>query len=198
MPRADRCVDQQRRCARVLPTRDRRGLRGDDRGELPRPWVLTNTLRDKRVASAAARDSLPSPTPATGDSQRPSTDGRNIMFSQALASAGVTANCCDPGFNTSGLARELPVAAGLDPPHRRPTDAPESSPGWPPTRLPPSTSQGGPPNPGMPRAGTRYGHPARSPGHHRHPPRRDRHRDGLVERRCITPRSGSLTCRGRP
>jgi NAD(P)-dependent dehydrogenase (short-subunit alcohol dehydrogenase family) len=38
------------------------------------------------------------------------------MFSQELArrlGTGVTANCCDPGFNTSGLGRELPFAGAL-------------------------------------------------------------------------------------
>jgi NAD(P)-dependent dehydrogenase (short-subunit alcohol dehydrogenase family) len=38
----------------------------------------------------------------------------DTMFSQELArrlaGSGVTANCCDPGFNTSGIGRELPIA----------------------------------------------------------------------------------------
>jgi NAD(P)-dependent dehydrogenase (short-subunit alcohol dehydrogenase family) len=42
----------------------------------------------------------------------------SIMFSQELArrlrGTGVTANCCDPGFNTTGLGRELPGARILE------------------------------------------------------------------------------------
>jgi NAD(P)-dependent dehydrogenase (short-subunit alcohol dehydrogenase family) len=42
----------------------------------------------------------------------------DIMFSQELArrleGTGVTANCCDPGFNTTGLGRELPFAGLLE------------------------------------------------------------------------------------
>ena len=42
----------------------------------------------------------------------------DIMFSQELArrlaGTGVTANCCNPGFNTSGLGRELPMAGVLN------------------------------------------------------------------------------------
>jgi NAD(P)-dependent dehydrogenase (short-subunit alcohol dehydrogenase family) len=42
----------------------------------------------------------------------------DIMFSQEfarhLAGTGVTANCCDPGFNTIGLGRELPFAGLLE------------------------------------------------------------------------------------
>jgi NAD(P)-dependent dehydrogenase (short-subunit alcohol dehydrogenase family) len=40
------------------------------------------------------------------------------MFSQELrrrlAGTGVTANCCDPGFNTTGLGRDLPFAGLLE------------------------------------------------------------------------------------
>ncbi|RYJ31392.1 short-chain alcohol dehydrogenase [Streptomyces sp. L-9-10] len=103
------------------------------------PWVLTATLRDRLVASAPARIV----TVASEASRRsggivPARDlvltddygrressrlyGRtklmDIMFSQELgrrlAGTGVTANCCDPGFNTSGLGRELPLAGVLE------------------------------------------------------------------------------------
>ncbi|MFJ9210970.1 SDR family NAD(P)-dependent oxidoreductase [Streptomyces sp. NPDC102264] len=103
------------------------------------PWVLTATLRDRLVASAPARIV----TVASEASRRsggivPARDlvltddygrressrlyGRTklmgIMFSQELgrrlAGTGVTANCCDPGFNTSGLGRELPLAGVLE------------------------------------------------------------------------------------
>jgi len=40
------------------------------------------------------------------------------MFTQELgrrlAGTGVTANCCDPGFNATGLGRELPLAGLLE------------------------------------------------------------------------------------
>jgi NAD(P)-dependent dehydrogenase (short-subunit alcohol dehydrogenase family) len=103
------------------------------------PWVLTDTLRGKLVASAPARVV----TVASGAARQaggidPARDvtltaqytrresmvhyGRSklmdIMFSQELgrrlAGTGVTANCCDPGFNTSGLGRELPFAGTLE------------------------------------------------------------------------------------
>ncbi|MFJ5684937.1 SDR family NAD(P)-dependent oxidoreductase [Streptomyces sp. NPDC093099] len=103
------------------------------------PWVLTATLRDRLVASAPARIV----TVASEASRRsggivPARDlvladdygrressrlyGRtklmDIMFSQELgrrlAGTGVTAHCCDPGFNTSGLGRELPLAGVLE------------------------------------------------------------------------------------
>ncbi|MCU1683825.1 MAG: Short-chain dehydrogenase [Amycolatopsis sp.] len=107
------------------------------------PWVLTTTLRDKLVASASpsapvrvvnvaseaaqhagtldpARDLT-----ATADYNRRESSalyGRSklmdIMFTQELgrrlAGTGVTVNCCDPGFNTSGLGRELPLAGVLE------------------------------------------------------------------------------------
>jgi NAD(P)-dependent dehydrogenase (short-subunit alcohol dehydrogenase family) len=99
------------------------------------PWVLTNALRDRlagrvvTVASGAARQAggidpardLTSTEPYT---RRESMElyGRtklmDIMFSQELArrlaGTGVTANCCDPGFNTTGLGRELPFAGLLE------------------------------------------------------------------------------------
>jgi NAD(P)-dependent dehydrogenase (short-subunit alcohol dehydrogenase family) len=102
------------------------------------PWVLTTTLQRKLVASAPARvvtvaseaarhsgDITPAQDITRTDdySRRQSMTlyGRSklmdIMFSQELArrlaGTGVTANCCDPGFNTSGLGRELPIAGIL-------------------------------------------------------------------------------------
>lgn len=103
------------------------------------PWVLTNTLRDRLVAGAPARVVTVASEAArhsggldpardltfTGDYTRRESAahyGRtklmNIMFSQELAQrlagTGVTANCCDPGFNTTGLGRALPGAGVLE------------------------------------------------------------------------------------
>ena len=103
------------------------------------PWVLTNALRAKLIASAPARIVTVASEAArhagdvdpardltfTGDYTRRESAthyGRSklmdIMFSQEiarqLAGTGVTANCCDPGFNTTGLGRELPFAATLE------------------------------------------------------------------------------------
>ncbi|RCG33374.1 SDR family NAD(P)-dependent oxidoreductase [Sphaerisporangium album] len=103
------------------------------------PWVLTDTLRDTLVASRPARVVTVASeaarhsggiTPArdlilTDDYTRRESStlyGRSklmdIMFSQELArrleGTGVTANCCDPGFNTTGLGRELPFAGALE------------------------------------------------------------------------------------
>src|SRR5882724_6891675 len=103
------------------------------------PWVLTTTLRDKLVASTPARvvnvASEASRHAGTIDPARDITAtaeynrresaalyGRSklmdIMFTQELgrrlAGTGVTANCCDPGFNTTGLGRELPLAGVLE------------------------------------------------------------------------------------
>jgi NAD(P)-dependent dehydrogenase (short-subunit alcohol dehydrogenase family) len=103
------------------------------------PWVLTNTLRDTLVASAPARvvnvasqaarhsggiDPARDVTRTDEYNRRQSAAfyGRSklmdIMFTQELArwlaGTGVTANCCDPGFNTSGLGRELPFAGPLE------------------------------------------------------------------------------------
>jgi NAD(P)-dependent dehydrogenase (short-subunit alcohol dehydrogenase family) len=103
------------------------------------PWVLTNTLRDKLVASAPARvvtvasegarwagridpDHDLTLTTAYGRRQAMTLYFRSklmdIMFSQELGSrlagTGVTANCCDPGFNTTGLGRDLPFAGLLE------------------------------------------------------------------------------------
>jgi NAD(P)-dependent dehydrogenase (short-subunit alcohol dehydrogenase family) len=97
------------------------------------PWILTNTLLNKvtgrivTVASEAAQQAG-SIDPShdltrTDDYTRRESLARygrtklmDIMFSQELArrlGTGVTANCCDPGFNTSGLGRELPFAGAL-------------------------------------------------------------------------------------
>ena len=103
------------------------------------PWVLTNTLRDKLVASAPARvvtvasegarwagdidpDDDLTLTTAYGRRRAMTLYFRSklmdIMFSQELgrrlAGTGVTANCCDPGFNTTGLGRDLPFAGLLE------------------------------------------------------------------------------------
>lgn len=103
------------------------------------PWVLTTTLIDKLVASAPARVvNVASEASQHAGSIDPARDiiatadysrrdslalyGRSklmgIMFTQELgrrlAGAGVTVNCCDPGFNTTGLGRELPLAGILE------------------------------------------------------------------------------------
>jgi len=103
------------------------------------PWVLTNTLRDKLVASAPARvvtvasegarwagriDPLPDLTATATYTRREAmtlyfrSKLMDIMFTQELGSrlagTGVTANCCDPGFNVSGLGRDLPFAGALE------------------------------------------------------------------------------------
>jgi len=103
------------------------------------PWLLTATLCDKLVASAPARVvSVASEAARHAGSLDPTRDitatadytrressalyGRSklmgIMFTQELgrrlAGTGVTVNCCDPGFNTSGLGRELPLAGILE------------------------------------------------------------------------------------
>ncbi|MFC0541809.1 SDR family NAD(P)-dependent oxidoreductase [Kutzneria chonburiensis] len=103
------------------------------------PWLLTATLRDKLVASAPARVvNVASEAARQAGTLDPARDitatadytrreslacyGRSklmdIMFTQELArrlaGTGVTANCCDPGFNVSGLGRELPLAGALE------------------------------------------------------------------------------------
>ena len=103
------------------------------------PWVLTNALRDKLVASAPARVvTVASEGARRAGAIHPAHDLAltaaytrrqamtlyfrsklmDIMFSQELgrrlAGTGVTANCCDPGFNTTGLGRELPFAGKLE------------------------------------------------------------------------------------
>jgi NAD(P)-dependent dehydrogenase (short-subunit alcohol dehydrogenase family) len=103
------------------------------------PWVLTDTLRSKLMASAPSRIV----TVASGAAQRsaginPARDltltadykrressqlyGRtklmDIMFTlelgRQLAGTGVIVSCCDPGFNTTGLGRDLPFAGPLE------------------------------------------------------------------------------------
>jgi len=103
------------------------------------PWVLTNTLRGKLVASAPARvvtvasegarwagriDPVPDLTATAEYTRREAmtlyfrSKLMDIMFTQELgrrlAGTGVTANCCDPGFNVSGLGRDLPFAGVLE------------------------------------------------------------------------------------
>jgi NAD(P)-dependent dehydrogenase (short-subunit alcohol dehydrogenase family) len=103
------------------------------------PWLLTNILRETlagsapsrviTVASEASRQGAGfdpvaalvdiNPFTARGSS---SVYGRtklmDIMFSQELAhqlaGSGVVANCLDPGFNVTGLGRELWFAAPLE------------------------------------------------------------------------------------
>lgn len=103
------------------------------------PFILTDALlpqlrrapagRIVTVASEASRRhgtlSLPedltdtTPFTARGSSERYGKSKLlDIMFSLALArrlaGTGVTANCLDPGFNTTGLGRELGFAAPLE------------------------------------------------------------------------------------
>jgi NAD(P)-dependent dehydrogenase (short-subunit alcohol dehydrogenase family) len=92
--------------------------------------VLTNALRDKLIASAPARvvtvaseasrqvRTIDPASALTSTAHYGRTKLMDIMFSQELArrleGTGVTANCCDPGFNTTGLGRELPFAGLLE------------------------------------------------------------------------------------
>ncbi|NGO75423.1 SDR family NAD(P)-dependent oxidoreductase [Streptomyces sp. YC504] len=103
------------------------------------PWVLTETLRDRLIASAPARivtvASRASKRPDTVDPRGDLTDiadftrrgssplyGRtklmDIMFTQELGrqldGTGVAVTCCCPGFNATGLGRELPLAGALE------------------------------------------------------------------------------------
>jgi NAD(P)-dependent dehydrogenase (short-subunit alcohol dehydrogenase family) len=103
------------------------------------PRILTNTLRDKLVASAPARvvtvaseaarrvgeidpDHDLTATPEYSRRKSLALYNRSklmdIMFSQELgrrlAGTGVTANCCDPGFNATGLGRDLPFAGAIE------------------------------------------------------------------------------------
>lgn len=102
------------------------------------PWLLTNILRETlvrsapsrivTVASEASRQGAGFDPVATLTDKRPFTArgssaiyGRtklmNIMFSQELArqlkETGVAVNCLCPGFNVTGLGRELWFAAAL-------------------------------------------------------------------------------------
>ncbi|GAA2351347.1 SDR family NAD(P)-dependent oxidoreductase [Streptomyces cuspidosporus] len=103
------------------------------------PWLLTHTLRDALIASAPARIvTVASEAARRAGGLDPARDltltapygrrassrlyGRtklmDIMFSAELArrltGTGVTANSCDPGFNTTGLGRDLPGAGVLE------------------------------------------------------------------------------------
>ncbi len=103
------------------------------------PWLLTNILgprlmasRRSRVVTVASeasryakegnlRDALYDTAPFTRLGSAAiygRTKLMNIMFSmelaRRLASAGVAVNCLDPGFNATGLGRELPFAAPLE------------------------------------------------------------------------------------
>lgn len=99
------------------------------------PWLLTATLRDRlapsarvvNVASEAARqarslDPVADIASTATFSRRESlarygrTKLMDIMFTQELGRrlSGVSVNCCDPGFNTTGLGRELPFAGALE------------------------------------------------------------------------------------
>ncbi|GIM89909.1 SDR family NAD(P)-dependent oxidoreductase [Paractinoplanes toevensis] len=103
------------------------------------PWVLTSVLRSTLIASAPARvvtvaseasrrhgvltlpDDLTDTAPFNAR-QSSAIYGRtkllDIMFSAELArrlsGTGVTANALDPGFNVTGLGRELRFAAALE------------------------------------------------------------------------------------
>src|SRR5260370_42546855 len=102
-------------------------------------WVLTDALRPKLVASAPSRivtvasdsarhagriDPERDLTLAEDYSRRQSTRlyGRTklmaIMFTlelgRQLAGTGVTVTCCNPGFNTTGLGRDLPLSGLLE------------------------------------------------------------------------------------
>ncbi|GAX54851.1 hypothetical protein [Streptomyces olivochromogenes] len=103
------------------------------------PWVLTDILRGRLTASAPARivtvASRASLRADTIDPLRDLTDtadftrlgsspryGRSklmdIMFTQELGrrlqGTGVAVTCCCPGFNATGLGRELPLAGALE------------------------------------------------------------------------------------
>ncbi|MFJ2175136.1 SDR family NAD(P)-dependent oxidoreductase [Streptomyces sp. NPDC087851] len=103
------------------------------------PWVLTDTLRGRITASAPARivtvasraslragavDPLKDLTD-TADFTRRGSSPRyglsklmDIMFTQELGrqlqDTGVAVTCCCPGFNATGLGRELPLAGALE------------------------------------------------------------------------------------
>jgi NAD(P)-dependent dehydrogenase (short-subunit alcohol dehydrogenase family) len=102
------------------------------------PWALTAALRDKltastpsRIITVASRASLRADgdyplqnLTDTADYTRRESSGlygrtklMDIMFTQELArqldGTGVTVTCCCPGFNVTGLGRELPFAGAL-------------------------------------------------------------------------------------
>jgi NAD(P)-dependent dehydrogenase (short-subunit alcohol dehydrogenase family) len=103
------------------------------------PWVLTDALRDRLTASAPARivtvasrasrqartiDPLKDLTDTADFTRRGSSPryGRSklmdMMFTQELGrqlqGTGVAVVCCCPGFNATGLGRELPFAGTLE------------------------------------------------------------------------------------
>lgn len=103
------------------------------------PWVLTDVLRDKLTASAPARivtvasrasrrardvNPLRDLTSTADYTRRESarlygrTKLMDIMFTQELGrqleGTGVAVTCCSPGFNTTGLGRELPLSGALE------------------------------------------------------------------------------------
>jgi NAD(P)-dependent dehydrogenase (short-subunit alcohol dehydrogenase family) len=103
------------------------------------PWLLTSILSQRLVASAPSRVvTVASEASRHANGLNPDVDlyditpfsrlgssliyGRtklmNIMFSielsRRLASIGVMVNCLDPGFNVTGLGRELPFSAPLE------------------------------------------------------------------------------------
>jgi NAD(P)-dependent dehydrogenase (short-subunit alcohol dehydrogenase family) len=103
------------------------------------PWLLTKILSPRLAATAPSRIvTVASEASRHAKEVKPQRDlhdtspfarlgssviyGRtklmNIMFSmelsRRLASTAVTANCLDPGFNVTGLGRELPFAASIE------------------------------------------------------------------------------------
>ncbi|GAA1370842.1 SDR family NAD(P)-dependent oxidoreductase [Streptomyces beijiangensis] len=103
------------------------------------PWLLTDVLREKLTASAPSRivtvasrasrqaggiAPLQDLTDTADFSRRESsrlyglTKLMDVMFTQELgrqlAGTGVAVTCCCPGFNTTGLGRELPLAGALE------------------------------------------------------------------------------------
>ncbi|WP_314172295.1 SDR family NAD(P)-dependent oxidoreductase [Streptomyces winkii] len=103
------------------------------------PWLLTDVLRNRLTASAPARivtvasraslragsiDPLKDLTDTAPFTRRESSTlyGRSklmdIMFTEELGrqlqSAGVAVTCCCPGFNATGLGRELPLSGALE------------------------------------------------------------------------------------
>jgi NAD(P)-dependent dehydrogenase (short-subunit alcohol dehydrogenase family) len=103
------------------------------------PWLLTAKLQDRlkafpparivTVGSEASRrsngfeiqrdlDDTQAFTAAGSSVVYGRTKLMNIMFAKELArrleGTGVTSTCIDPGFNVTGLGRELPFASGLE------------------------------------------------------------------------------------